>query len=288
MKKYFLLPILLLLFPLFAGDLNLYGIEIGKTNIFEATEKLVKNEFSYDSMVNSCPFFLSKDLIGVAFSYEKYTVTGVAITTGHQSTVSEIKNYLETIIDSTITNYNTSDKMTSFNVTGDKYFYYVEITPDFELSINTIYIEASLIEDTYKGIAAVGGFAFGATKEEVIGKLKKDFPLSEISSSQKNEILVDLVGIDDIKYEKLDIITKLFFIFEKNKLTTISIGFPSIPKEDFYKITNYFINNYDLNYETFNSGRYRYTNEHGNILEYSYHDNTSATIHIINKKVLLY
>lgn len=60
MKKYFLLPILLLLFPLFAGDLNLYGIEMGKTNIFEATEKLVKNEFSYNSIVNGCPFFSFK------------------------------------------------------------------------------------------------------------------------------------------------------------------------------------------------------------------------------------
>lgn len=287
MKKYFLLPILLLLFPLFAGDLNLYGIEIGKTNIFEATEKLVKNEFSYNSIVNGCPFFLSKDLIGVGFSYEEH-ITSVAITTGHQSTVSEIKNYLETIIDSTITNYNTSDKMTTFNITGDKYFYYVEITPDFELSINTIYIQALLIKDTYKGIAAVGGFVFGATKEEVIGKLKKDFPLSEISSFQKNEILIDMVGIDDIKYEELDIITKLFFIFEKNKLTTISIGFPSIPKEAFYKIINTFINNYDLSYNDFYADIFNYKNDYGNELSYSYRDNTSATLILRNHKVLLY
>lgn len=285
MKKYFLLPVLLLLFPLFAGDLNLYGIEIGKTNIFEATEKLVKNEFSYNSTVNSCPFFLSEDLTGVAFSYEERIVTSVAITTGHQSTVSEIKNYLETIIDSTINNYNTSDKTTTFNITGDKYFYYVEITPNFELSINEIYIQALLIKDTYKGIAAVGGFAFGATKEAVADKLKKDFPLLEIL--QTNSPL-ETLAIEDIKYKELDINTNLFFMFEKNKLTAIVIGFPSIPKEAFYKIINTFINNYDLSYNDFYADIFNYKNDYGNELSYSYRDNTSATLILRNHKVLLY
>jgi hypothetical protein len=69
----------------------------------------------------------------------------------------------------------------------------------------------------------------------------------------------------------------------------ITIDFPSINREDFYKIVNSFINNYNLEYKTLDDNLYLiYTNEYGSILSYKYENDTFATFTIKNTSVLLY
>lgn len=287
MKNIFLLPVLLLLSPLFAGDLDLYGITPGETNIFEATEKIVKSGFKLLEVDNNCPTFKSvEDSAIVNFSHKNNIVIEIITVFGTSSTVSEIISFLDTNIGSTKINYNNSLQNTNFNIIGDKYTYYIEIRPDYELALNKVLIQANATKNICNGIAKVGDFAFGSTKEEVTEKIKKYIPLSIISTSQDT---FEKLEVDHVIYKPLEIDSKIRFVFKKNKLMQITIDFPSINREDFYKIVNSFINNYNLEYKTLDGNLYLiYTNEYGSILSYKYENDTFATFTIKNTSVLLY
>lgn len=265
MKKLIILIYLLLIKAfVFSEDLNLYGIELNKTNVLEATKILINNNYEIKGTNNNVTVFLNKSDITKSITIwsqnNKITKYQFSILTDNaiSDTITEIFEYFHPI-DNNI-KYTENGALITFSTENSKYI--VAYTQNYMFNKNLIQIIKD--KEGFGTLQSLGSFKIGTKKHDLLTQLKTDFPYAIIDESRNNELRVYTIN-----YNNHNIICS--FEFNNDILNMISFFYENIEKEIFYKKINYLIEENNLKFDSvLEEGLIKFVAPDRNCLIYTY------------------
>ncbi|MBQ5848546.1 MAG: hypothetical protein IIW49_06485 [Treponema sp.] len=278
MKKIIIL-IYLLLFNtfVFAKDLDLYGIELNKTNVLEATKILIDNNYELTGIKNDLTIFTHKSditkTITIWSQNNKITKYQFGILTDNtiSNVIMEIFDYFYPI-DNNI-KYTEDGALISFSTENSKYI--AGYTQNYMFNKNFIQIIKD--KDGFGTLQSLESFKIGTKKQDLLTQLKTEFP-DAIIEDLKN----DTLKVFNINYNNHNIIST--FKFDNDLLRMIVFYYENIEKEIFYKKINYLIEENNLKFDSvLEEGLIKFVAPDRNYLIYTYEiEDYGSSICIMN------